>query len=76
MAILQLLYCVGAILFEGFEVNEGVDIEEILLQYWPDLCEQYRGVSPRKRIPGTKVSHTYIQAQTHTFTHSHTYTHT
>ena len=45
----------GAILFRGFRVTEGADFEDIVKEYEPELSDEYRGVSPRKLIPGTKV---------------------
>lgn len=45
----------GAILFEGFDVNEGIEFQEVIQSYNPDLSDEYRGTSPRKLIPGTKV---------------------
>lgn len=45
----------GAILFRGFHVTEGAEFENILKQYEPELSDEYRGVSPRKLVPGTKV---------------------
>ncbi|KAL5490930.1 hypothetical protein EMCRGX_G016133 [Ephydatia muelleri] len=44
----------GAILFRGFHVTEGAEFEDILKQYEPELSDEYRGVSPRKLVPGTK----------------------
>ena len=45
----------GAILFRGFHVNEGVEFQDVVQQYNPELSDQYRGTSPRKLVPGTKV---------------------
>ena len=45
----------GAILFRGFHVNEGVKFQDVVQQYNPELSDQYRGTSPRKLVPGTKV---------------------
>lgn len=49
----------GAILFEGFDVNEGIEFQEVIQSYNPDLSDEYRGTSPRKLIPGTKVKPIY-----------------
>ena len=46
----------GAILFRGFHVNEGVEFQDVVQQYNPELSDQYRGTSPRKLVPGTKVN--------------------
>ncbi len=46
---------VGAILLQGFDVNEAIDFQEAVLQFSPDLCDTYRGTSPRNQIPGTQV---------------------
>ena len=45
----------GAILFRGFHVNKGVEFQDVVQQYNPELSDQYRGTSPRKLVPGTKV---------------------
>ena len=45
----------GAILFRGFRVNEGVEFQDVVQQYNPELSDQYRGTSPRKLVPGTQV---------------------
>ncbi|XP_064385200.1 dapdiamide synthesis protein DdaC-like isoform X1 [Halichondria panicea] len=44
----------GAILLQGFDVNEAIDFQEAVLQFSPDLCDTYRGTSPRNQIPGTQ----------------------
>ena len=46
---------IGAILFEGFDVNEGIEFQEIVQSFNPNLSDEYRGTSPRKLIQGTKV---------------------
>ncbi len=45
----------GAVLFRGFKVEEGVDFQEVVRKYNPDLSDQYRGTSPRRLVPGTQV---------------------
>ena len=45
----------GAILFEGFDVNEGIEFQEIVQSFNPNLSDEYRGTSPRRLIQGTKV---------------------
>ena len=45
----------GAILFRGFRVNEGVEFQDVVQQYNPELSDQYRGTSPRRVVPGTQV---------------------
>ncbi len=45
----------GAVLFRGFKVEEGVEFQEVVRQYNPDLSDQYRGTSPRSLVPGTQV---------------------
>lgn len=44
----------GAILFQGFAVRDGVEFEEVVQRYNPELCDEYRGTSPRTQVPGTK----------------------
>ena len=46
---------IGAILLQGFDVNEAIDFQEAVLQFSPDLCDTYRGTSPRNQILGTQV---------------------
>ncbi len=46
----------GALLLKGFSIDSGADFQEVVQQYSPDLSDEYRGTSPRKLIPGTKVS--------------------
>ena len=46
---------IGAILLQGFDVNEAIDFQEAVLQFSPDLCDTYRGTSPRNQIRGTQV---------------------
>ena len=46
----------GAILFQGFAVRDGVEFEEVVQRYNPELCDEYRGTSPRTQVPGTKVN--------------------
>jgi alpha-ketoglutarate-dependent taurine dioxygenase len=44
----------GAVMFRGFAVEEGEDFETVVQQFEPELSNEYRGVSPRKLIPGTQ----------------------
>lgn len=46
----------GAVLFRGFEVKDGIQFQEAVQQFEPKLSDQYRGTSPRRLIPGTQVS--------------------
>ena len=48
-------FIIGAILFEGFDVSEGIEFQDIVQSFNPDLSDEYRGTSPRKLIPETKV---------------------
>ena len=43
-------------MFRGFDVKEARNFEEVILQFQPKLSNAYRGTSPRKLIPGTRVS--------------------
>ena len=47
-------------MFKGFGVESGVEFEGIVRQYSPELSDEYRGTSPRKLIPGTKVNLAYL----------------
>ena len=42
-------------MFRGFAVEEAREFEEVILEFQPKLSTAYRGTSPRKLIPGTKV---------------------
>lgn len=42
-------------MFRGFEVENGSEFQDIIQTIEPDLCDEYRGTSPRRLIPGTKV---------------------
>ena len=55
--IIIYFFILGAILFEGFDVKEGIEFQEIVQSFNPDLSDEYRGTSPRKLIPGTKVQY-------------------
>ncbi len=44
----------GAVLVRGFEVNSAVDFEKATLALQPNLCDEYRGTSPRSLREGTK----------------------
>ena len=48
----------GAILFRGFKVHQGIEFQQIVQEFEPHLSNEYRGSSPRKLIPGTQV-HTH-----------------
>lgn len=43
----------GAILLKGFNIDSGADFQSAIQQYSPELCDEYRGTSPRKLVPGT-----------------------
>ncbi len=51
------VFCVhaGAVMFREFAVEEAREFEEVILEFQPKLSTAYRGTSPRKLIPGTKV---------------------
>ncbi|KAL5490931.1 hypothetical protein EMCRGX_G016134 [Ephydatia muelleri] len=44
----------GAILFRGFHVTSGIEFQEIIQEYEPELSQEYRGTSPRNQLPGTE----------------------
>lgn len=44
----------GAILFRGFSIEEGIHFQEAVQCIEPELCDEYRGTSPRTLIPGTQ----------------------
>ena len=46
----------GAVLLRGFSIDSGVDFQSAVQQYCPELCDEYRGTSPRKLVPGTEVT--------------------
>lgn len=46
----------GAVLLKGFSIDSGSDFQSAVQQYCPELCDEYRGTSPRKLVPGTKVT--------------------
>ena len=48
-------FCAGAVLLRGFRVSEGVEFQEVVQKYNPELSDQYRGTSPRRLVPGTQV---------------------
>ena len=49
-----LLY--GAILVRDFQIDNAVDFERATLALQPNLCDAYRGTSPRSSMPGTKYA--------------------
>lgn len=49
---------VGAILFKGFSVEEGIHFQEVVQSFKKELSNKYRGAAPRKLIPGTQVRYT------------------
>lgn len=49
---------VGAILFKGFSVEEGIHFQEVVQSLKNELSNKYQGVAPRKLIPGTQVRYT------------------
>ena len=44
----------GAVLIRGFRVNDAVDFERAVSTVQPNLCDAYRGTSPRSLLSGTK----------------------
>ena len=46
-------------MFRGFQVDKGIDFQEVIQTFEPNLCDEYRGTSPRSLIPGTKVDYIY-----------------
>ena len=36
-------------------MSEGIEFQEVVQSFNPDLSAEYRGTSPRKLIPGTEV---------------------
>mmetsp|Transcript_27789 Transcript_27789/g.77862 ORF Transcript_27789/g.77862 Transcript_27789/m.77862 type:complete len:283 (+) Transcript_27789:140-988(+) len=46
----------GAVLIRGFDVADPVRFEQAVLSLQPDLCDAYRGTSPRSLMPGTTFS--------------------
>ena len=37
-------------------VEEGIEFQNIVQSFNPELSSEYRGTSPRRQIPGTDVS--------------------
>ena len=35
-------------------MREAIDFQQTVQKYNPELCDEYRGTSPRKLIPGTQ----------------------
>ena len=46
----------GAVLIRGFQVHTPTDFEKATLALQPDLCDSYRGTSPRTLVKGTKYA--------------------
>jgi len=46
----------GAVLVRGFEVDSAVDFEKAVLALQPNLCDEYRGTSPRTLREGTQFA--------------------
>ncbi len=46
----------GAILLKGFTVDSSIEFQNVIQQFSPELCDEYRGTSPRTQVPGTDVS--------------------
>jgi hypothetical protein len=46
----------GAVLLRGFQVDSSVDFEKATLALQPNLCDAYRGTSPRTLQPNTKYA--------------------
>jgi len=44
----------GAVLIRGFQIDGAGDFEKATLALQPNLCDEYRGTSPRSLIPGAK----------------------
>ena len=55
-------------MFRGFKVRKAVEFERLVRQIDPELCKNYRGISPRKLVPGTEVSR---YAYTYMYTYSY-----
>ena len=46
----------GAVLIRGFQVDNAIDFERATLALQPNLCDAYRGTSPRTLQAGTKYA--------------------
>jgi alpha-ketoglutarate-dependent taurine dioxygenase len=46
----------GALLIRGFKIDTAPEFEKATLALHPDLCDAYRGTSPRSLMPGTKYA--------------------
>ena len=46
----------GAVLIRGFQIKNAVDFEKATLALQPNLCDEYRGTSPRSLREGTKFA--------------------
>ena len=46
----------GALLIRGFKIDTAPEFEKATLALHPDLCDAYRGTSPRTLMPGTKYA--------------------
>ena len=52
----------GAVLLRGFCLDTPLDFEQTTLALQPNLCDAYRGTSPRSVMPGTKYAFTAADA--------------
>lgn len=43
----------GAVLIRGFDISSPVELEKAILALQPNLCQDYRGTSPRSVFDGT-----------------------
>ena len=50
----MLLY--GAILIRGFTIDDAPEFERAISSLQPNLCDSYRGTSPRSVFEGTKYT--------------------
>ncbi len=46
----------GAVLIRGFKIESAADFEKAKLAVQPNLCDRYRGTSPRTHMEDTKYS--------------------
>ncbi len=46
----------GAVIIRGFKIESAVDFEQATLALDPNLCDKYRGTSPRSLAEGTKYA--------------------
>ena len=50
------MLCYGAVLIRGFQIEDARGFEQATLSLQPDLCDAYRGTSPRSLMDGTKYA--------------------